>query len=74
MLIAVVHRHPDKVMAALLLATLGNTLGGMTTYGMARLLPERVGADGTVMKRLDALRKHGGPLLLLAWAPVIGDA
>ncbi|KAF0165389.1 MAG: putative inner membrane protein [Rhodocyclaceae bacterium] len=73
-LFAVIKQHPDQVMAALLLATLGNTLGGMTTYGMARLLPGKVGADDTVMKRLDALRKHGAPLLLLAWAPVIGDA
>ncbi|MCE9570120.1 MAG: hypothetical protein K8R10_08990 [Rhodocyclales bacterium] len=58
----------------------------MTTYGMARLLPERVGAcrpakrnsrqteSDTAMNRLDALRRHGAPLLLLAWAPIIGDA
>ncbi len=26
------------------------------------------------MKQLDAVRKHGAPALLLAWAPVIGDA
>jgi membrane protein YqaA with SNARE-associated domain len=73
-LIAVVHQHPDQAMAALLLATLGNTLGGMTTYGMARWLPQKVGAGDTAMKRLDALRRHGAPLLLLAWAPIIGDA
>ncbi len=73
-LFAVVHQHPDQVMAALLLATLGNTLGGMTTYGMARLLPQKVGAGDTAIKRLDALRRHGAPLLVLAWAPIIGDA
>jgi len=73
-LFAVVKLHPEQMPAALILATLGNTLGGMTTYGMARLLPARVGADGTVMKRLDALRKHGAPLLLLGWAPIVGDA
>jgi len=93
-LVAVVHQHPGQAVPAFLLATLGNTLGGMTTYGMARLLPERVGADetpaqqggrakyallaaaddGTAMKRLDALRRHGAPLLLFAWAPIIGDA
>jgi membrane protein YqaA with SNARE-associated domain len=61
-------------MAALLLATLGNTLGGMTTYGMARWLPQKVGAGDTAMKRLDALRRHGAPLLLFAWTPIIGDA
>jgi membrane protein YqaA with SNARE-associated domain len=73
-LIAVVHQHPDQAMAALLLATLGNTLGGMTTYGMARWLPQKVGAGDTAMKRLDALRRHGAPLLLFAWTPIIGDA
>ena len=73
-LIAVVHQNPDQVIAAFLLATLGNTIGGMTTYGMARLLPEKVAADGTAAKRLNALRRHGAPLLILAWTPIIGDA
>ncbi len=73
-LVAVVHQHPDQVSAALALATLGNTLGGMTTYGMARLLPARVDAGGTATRRIDALRRHGAPLLILAWTPVIGDA
>ena len=73
-LIAVLHRHPDQVTSAFLLATLGNTLGGVTTYGMARLLPRRVGADGPAANRVRALRRHGAPLLLFAWAPVIGDA
>ena len=81
-LFAVINLHPEQSVAALALATLGNTLGGMTTYGMARLLPARVmhsgipgdGAGGTATNRLNALRRHGAPLLILAWAPIIGDA
>ena len=81
-LFAVIRLHPEQSVAAFALATLGNTLGGMTTYGMARLLPARVmhsgipgdGADGTAASRLNALRRHGAPLLILAWAPIIGDA
>lgn len=73
-LFAVIKLHPEQSSAALVLATLGNTLGGMTTYGMARLLPARVGAVGTAANRLHALRRHGAPLLVLAWAPIIGDA
>ncbi|MDP3511975.1 MAG: DedA family protein [Sulfuritalea sp.] len=97
-LFAVIRLHPEQTLAALLLATLGNTLGGMTTYGMARLLPARVGAcrpavsthpgfrfaagernprqteSATATRRLDALRRHGAPLLILAWAPIVGDA
>jgi len=73
-LFAVIKLHPDQAAAALALATLGNTLGGMTTYGMARLLPARVGAGGTAAKQLTALRRHGAPLLMMAWAPIVGDA
>lgn len=55
--------------AALALATLGNTLGGMSTYWLARLLPQR--AD---TRRLAWVRRHGAVSLLLSWAPLIGDA
>ena len=73
-LVAVVHQHPDQVTAAIVLATLGNTAGGMTTYYVGRLLPARVGADSTAARRLNALHRHGAPLLIVAWAPIIGDA
>ena len=73
-LAAVVLAHPDQVVAALFLATAGNTLGGMVTWWMGRLLPAKVGADDTEAQRIVALRRHGAPLLVLAWAPIIGDA
>jgi membrane protein YqaA with SNARE-associated domain len=69
--------QPELAVPALLLATLGNTLGGMSTYALARLLPEKkVGSGETVRQaRIHAaLLRHGAPALLLAWAPVIGDA
>ena len=73
-LFAVIKLHPEQAPAALLLATLGNTLGGMVTYFMGRALPARVGADDTAAYRINALRRHGAPLLILAWAPIVGDA
>ena len=81
-LAAVVLAHPEQAAAALALATLGNTLGGMSTYALGRLLPERVmrsgihadGAGDTAIRRIETLRRHGAPALLLAWAPLIGDA
>ena len=72
-LAAVLLAHPDQTVPALALATLGNTLGGMTTYAIGRLLPQRVGAGGTARNRVDRLRRHGAPLLLLAWVPFVGD-
>lgn len=66
--------HPEQMPAALLLATLGNTAGGMTTYGMGRLLPQKFGAGDAATRHIATLRRHGAPALLLAWAPIIGDA
>ena len=77
-LFAVIRLHPEQTLAALLLATVGNTLGGMLTFYMGRLLPqhlapqklcEAVSPGGTALAR-----RHGPPILLLAWVPIIGDA
>ena len=79
-LAAVVLTHPGQAASALLLATLGNTLGGMTTLGMGRLIPMKVGAghtatpDAPAVRYLTTLRRWGAPALLLAWTPIVGDA
>jgi len=61
----------------LAVATLGNTLGGMTSWGLGRLLAWRYPAEGLVKpahrKALARLERHGSPILLLSWLPVIGD-
>jgi len=54
---------------ALALATLGNTLGGMSSYLLGRILPQRESS-----RALEWLRRYGAAALLLAWAPLIGDA
>lgn len=69
---AVAHRYPDEAAAALVLATVGNTLGGMVTYAMARALPEKALARLTPA-RLAQVRRWGAPVLVLAWAPLVGD-
>jgi membrane protein YqaA with SNARE-associated domain len=67
--VAVVTAHPAQREAAVLLATLGNTAGGMAGYWMGRLIPRTA-----MPERLALVRRHGTPILLLAWAPFIGDA
>lgn len=73
-LLALVMRHPEQTAAAFTLATLGNTLGGMTTYWMARALPEPQGREPNDRQRLALAQRWGAPILLLAWAPLMGDA
>jgi membrane protein YqaA with SNARE-associated domain len=68
-LFALVKLHPEQATTALVIATIGNTLGGLTTYGMARLLPER-----KLPEKSAVVVRHGAPILVFAWAPIIGDA
>jgi membrane protein YqaA with SNARE-associated domain len=60
--------HPAQYWAALLVATLGNTLGGMSSYLIGRLIPPKEDMPG-----LPAVQKYGSPALLLSWFPIIGD-
>ncbi|MBI3903582.1 MAG: DedA family protein [Nitrosomonadales bacterium] len=68
-LVGILKLHPESFWPALLLGTLGNTLGGMTSFGMGWLLPQT-----KQLKHVEKVRRYGTPVLLLAWAPLIGDA
>ena len=65
--------YPEDYVSALLLATLGNTLGGMTSYALGRLLPARMQAK-LDPRSLEKLRRYGSPLTFFAWLPLVGDA
>jgi len=67
-LFGVLKLHPERVLTALCVATLGNTLGGTSSYLIGRLLPQKKGLPG-----LPVMRKYGATALLLSWIPIIGD-
>jgi membrane protein YqaA with SNARE-associated domain len=69
MLAAVLRLHPDLLWPALLVATAGNTAGGMISYAMGRFIPHR-----HTIRHEDKLRRWGAPALLMAWTPLVGDA
>jgi len=73
-LLGLVALHPAQAMPALVLATVGNTLGGMTTYLLGRALPEQHVHDPKLARHIGQVRHWGSPALLLAWAPLVGDA
>ena len=70
-LVAFVRAFPERISAGLLVATFGNTLGGMTTYALGRLLPGRHMPSPQALARM---RRFGPALLLLSWVPFVGDA
>ncbi|TDQ58048.1 membrane protein YqaA with SNARE-associated domain [Mesocricetibacter intestinalis] len=57
-------------------ATLGNSLGGFTSYWLGRLLPSSGLSQKSGAKQhwvMLKLKRYGAVLLLLGWLPVLGD-
>jgi len=72
-LFAVLKTFPQAAVAAILVATVGNTLGSLTTFGLGRLLP--AGQQARMQGRgLELVKRYGAWALLLAWLPLLGDA
>jgi len=61
----------------IIIATLGNTLGAMTSWGIGRLISLRYSAEklskASQQKAVERLQHYGSPVLLLSWLPVVGD-
>jgi membrane protein YqaA with SNARE-associated domain len=67
-LFGVLKLHPQQVWVALAVATIGNTLGGMSSYLIGRIIPQK-----QVLKGLASVQRYGAPVLLLSWVPLVGD-
>jgi membrane protein YqaA with SNARE-associated domain len=69
-LFAYLKTQPDHTALAVTVATIGNTLGGMTTYLVGRLLPNRK----MDLRAVRVMNRWGAPATFLAWLPIVGDA
>jgi membrane protein YqaA with SNARE-associated domain len=69
-LFAYLKTHPEHMVLGVAIATLGNTMGGMTTYLVGRLLPNRQ----LNARALRVLHRWGAPATFFAWLPLVGDA
>ena len=67
-LYGVLKLHPETKWTAIGVATLGNTLGALTSYVIGRVIPR-----SKPLPRLDLVQRYGAPILLLSWVPLIGD-
>lgn len=67
----------DDPWTLLWVATAGNTLGGMSSWGIGRFLdwwyPSSGFTHSKYQRAMDWLRQWGSPVLVLSWLPVIGD-
>ena len=68
--------HISTPLALLLVATIGNSLGGMLTWLLGRWLVWRFPARKLEEKHriaMGRLQRWGSPVLLLSWLPIVGD-
>ena len=77
---ALVKLNPDLFWPAVLVATLGNTLGGVISWGMGygahgavhKVNPE-LERSASQLKALQWLERFGAKACLLSWVPAVGD-
>ncbi|WP_308445814.1 DedA family protein [Chitinolyticbacter albus] len=62
-------KHEGTAWLALLLATVGNSVGGAISVWLGRRLPRK-----ETPARAAWLQRHGPWVLLLSWVPLVGDA
>ncbi len=72
-LIAAIELGDNPLWALLAVATIGNTLGGLTNYGLGRLVPQTQSASDRTQKAIQWASRYGYWSLLFSWLPIIGD-
>lgn len=77
--LAVLVRAEGRIIAPVLVATVGNYLGACTTYWLGRRAAQALRKKEQDSTKSQAhaerlLRRYGQPVLLLSWVPLIGDA
>lgn len=69
-LAALLAQRESLLWPAIVVATIGNTLGGLTSYAVGRFIPQ----PKTAPRALAVAKRYGVAALLLSWMPLIGDA
>ncbi|MEZ8826603.1 YqaA family protein [Vibrio sp. 10N.261.55.A7] len=72
-LIATLSLNQYTTFIIIVVATVGNTLGGMTNYWLGLWLPNRTQQEKHGHKAISWLNRYGYWTLLFSWLPVIGD-
>ncbi|MCL6744291.1 YqaA family protein [Kosakonia sp. R1.Fl] len=71
-LVAMLISHVSQPWLLVVIATMGNSLGGLTNVILGRFFPQRK-TSRWQEKATDWLKRYGAAALLLSWVPVIGD-
>ena len=69
-LFAYLKAFPERTVLAVVVATVGNTAGGMTSFFIGKIIP----SVKTNPRALHLLGRYGAPVTFFAWLPLVGDA
>ena len=77
-LFGVLKLQPALLWPALVVATLGNTFGGLSSYLIGRVVPRIDASPDSRAARWQSTanawaQRYGAPALLAAWMPLLGD-
>lgn len=75
-LLALLPKYPHGMWLLCAVATLGNTLGGMTSYYLAMFCVKhpKLAKFTPSEQALARIRRFGTPILFFSWLPIVGDA
>lgn len=74
--LGLVKLNPELFWPAIVVATVGNTLGGAVSWWMgygAHRMMDRYRGSSTHVRAIDWLQRFGPKACLLSWLPVVGD-
>ncbi|QDX31111.1 YqaA family protein [Dickeya poaceiphila] len=71
-LVSLLLTHSASPLLLILIASIGNTLGGVTNIIVGRLVPELKPQKGLDTARC-WLQRYGTAALLFSWVPIVGD-
>lgn len=72
-LYAALNLESHRLVSVIAMATLGNTLGGMTNYYLGVFLPNRTLRQNKGLQLEAWIQRYGYWALLMSWVPIVGD-
>ncbi len=73
-LIYLAQTETHSPLTLLAVAGIGNSLGGMVSYWIGRIIPPSKTEAKKLQTAISRLKRYGPVVLLLAWLPFAGDA
>jgi membrane protein YqaA with SNARE-associated domain len=71
LLISLLQNSKAEISLLLIVATVGNSLGGFSNYLIGRVFPTKASIESN--PQIARGRRYGPIILLLSWLPIIGD-